>query len=280
MNFSSSDIWNNSLFIRYPIDKIKKIENLYFYDDNNTLMCQTFFNPSVGDNVLNELKSNIINSKTIRFNYINNGPSLCKIKEMAEKNNFVYEVIDSWDAPILDLNESLVNYIKNKCGLQMKRNYKIYLKNKLNYKFYNSAMDNSLDLWKYVLDIDSNSWKKRESSDMKSLNREDLQYLPFLLIEKEKSNLIVVCDLDDQPLAYSLMFKGEDDYWYAVKWGASYQGRKNQAGFSCLFYHLEYLYSLTDRLNIDFWGRRSRTYNYLKNGSIIRSHVAIYKKED
>ena len=68
-------------------------------------------------------------------------------------------------------------------------------------------------LWNYVLQIDYNSWKKDEHSDMKSLDREDLQYLPFFLIDKEHSNLIVVCDEKNNPLAYSLMFRS-GDCWY------------------------------------------------------------------
>ena len=75
-----------------------------------------------------------------------------------------------------------------------------------------------MKLWDYVLKIDLDSWKKDEKSDMKSLNREDLQYLPFLLLKRDKSNLVVICDNDDNPLEYSLMFKDENNCWYAVKY--------------------------------------------------------------
>ena len=47
MNFSNSDIWNESLFIRYPINKIVKVGQLYFYNDNGILICQNFFNPNI-----------------------------------------------------------------------------------------------------------------------------------------------------------------------------------------------------------------------------------------
>ena len=279
MNFSSTNIWNNSLFSRYPINKIKKIGDLYFYDDNNMLICQNFFNPIIENNELNELKTNILNFKKIKFSYINNSESLEKLKKMAIDNAFTYEIIDSWEAPRLVLKKNPASYFENNCGSQIKKNYKNYLNNTSKYKFYNSEYDNALELWSNVLKIDFESWKKEEQSDMKSLNREDLQYLPFLLLEKKKSSLIVICDLNDNPLAYSLMFKGENDYWYAVKWGASYQGRKKYAGFSCLFNHLEYLYSKEKQLHIDFWGRRNKTYDLLKNESIIRNHIFIYKKE-
>ena len=68
--------------------------------------------------------------------------------------------------------------------------------------------------------------------------------------------------------------------WYAVKWGASYLGRKKYAGFMVLFNHLEYIDSFEDQINVDFWGRRNKTYDSLKNNSINRKHIIIYKKED
>ena len=280
MNFSNSEIWNNSIFIRYPIDKIRKIGNVYFYEEDNILICQNFFEPNIKNNELYKLKDYILESKKIRFNYINDSNTLKRIKKMATDNSFNYEIIDSWEAPRLVLKKNISSYFENNCGSQIKRNYKRYLKNQNNYKYYNSKYDDVLKLWNYVLRIDFNSWKKEENSDMKSLNREDLQYLPFLLLEKENSSLIVICDLDDNPLAYSLMFKGDNNYWYAVKWGASYLGRKKYAGFFCLFNHLEHLYSKKKQLNIDFWGRRNKTYDSLKNKSVIRNHILICKKEE
>lgn len=279
MQFSSSVIWNDSLFLRYPVDKIKKIGNLYFYDNDNILLCQNFFEPKITMENLTLLKNEIKNHKKIRFNYINDSETFDIIKKWASKNKYSIEVIDSWDSPLLDVDYSLEKHCKN-CSSQVKRNFKNYNNNKHKYKFYNSDSDDRLKLWKYVLTIDNNSWKKREKSDMKSLNREDLQYLPFFLKEQEKSDLVVVCNSDDIPLAYSLMFKDDDGCWFAVKWGASDLGRKNYAGFLCLFNHLEYIYNKEKKIYIDFWGRRNKTYDLLKNKSIRRSHVIIYQKEE
>ncbi len=280
MNFSSSNIWNNSLYIRYPINKIIKLGELYFYENDNLLICQNFFEPHIGEKELNELKKIILNSRKVMFKYINNSKDLDNLKKLVTDNNFVIETIDSWEAPQLILNGDLSDYLSNKCGLQIKNNYKRYQKMRGRYKFYNSKYHDVLKLWNYVLEIDFNSWKKDEQSDMKSLNREDLQYLPFLLLEKDKSNLVVICDSNDKPLAYSLMFKDDNDFWYAVKWGASHLGRNMYAGFACLFNHLEYLYSINNKLLVDFWGRRNKTYDLLKNITVIRNHIQIYKKED
>ena len=280
MNFSNSDIWNESLFIRYPIDKIVKVGQLYFYSDNGILICQNFFNPTISKIEIEGLIKKINEGNKIKFSYINDSQELDIIRQVAIENGFIYEIIDSWEAPRLSLESEISNYLLNECGNQIKRNYKMYISNKKNYKFYNSNNNDILKLWNYVLKIDHDSWKNEEMSDMKSLNREDLQYLPFLLLKRDKSNLIVICDNDDNPLAYSLMFKDENNYWYAVKWGASYLGRKEYAGFMVLFNHLEYITSLEKKINIDFWGRRNKTYDSLKNDSINRKHIIIYKKED
>lgn len=280
MNFSNSNIWIDSLYIRYPINKIVNIGQLHFYNDNNLLKCQNFFNPNISKLEIKQLTKRINEGNKVKFSYINNSEILDNLIKMSNDNKFIYEIIDSWEAPRLYLKNDLSNYLLNECGKQIKRDYKLYKKNKENYKFYNSTNDDILKLWSYVLKIDFDSWKKEEKSDMKSLNREDLQYLPFLLLKRDKSNLVVVCDKDDNPLAYSLMFKGDNDYWYAVKWGASYQGREKYAGFRALFNHLEYIFSIDNQIKIDFWGRRNQTYDSLKNDSVNRNHIVIYKKED
>ena len=280
MNFSNSNIWIDSLYIRYPINKIVNMGQLYFYNDNNLLICQNFFNPNIGELEIKQLTKRINEGNKVKFSYINNSKILDNLRKMANYNKFTYEIIDSWEAPRLCLKNNLSSYLLNECGKQIKRNYKLYKKNKENYIFYNSINDDILKLWSYVLKIDFYSWKKEEKSDMKSLNREDLQYLPFLFLKRDSSNLVVVCDKNDNPLAYSLMFKGDNDYWYAVKWGASYQGREKYAGFRALFNHLEYIFSIDNQIKIDFWGRRNQTYDSLKNDSVNRNHIVIYKKED
>ena len=280
MNFSNSNIWIDSLYIRYPINKIINIGQLYFYNDNNLLICQNFFKPIINKQEIGELIKRINEGNKVKFSYINNSEILDNLIKMSNDNKFICEIIDSWEAPRLYLKNDLSNYLLNECGNQIKRDYKLYKQNKENYIFYNSDNDDILKLWSYVLKIDFDSWKKEEKSDMKSLNREDLQYLPFLLLKKDKSNLVVVCDKNDNPLAYSLIFRGDNDYWYAVKWGASYQGRKKYAGFIALFNHLEYIFSIDNQIRIDFWGRRNQTYDLLKNDFVNRNHIVIYKKED
>lgn len=276
MNFSLSNEWNNSLILRYPCNKLHKIDNLWFYECNNILKCQHFFYFFISNSVFNKLKIELNNLKKIQFNYIDER-LYEEIKVWCNKNNYQLEIMDSWDAPRLELDFDIREYLKNNIHSQIKKNYGNYLKSKLLYKYCNSNDNYILKLWNDVLRIDFDSWKKDEESDMKSLDREDLQYLPYLLTNKDLSSLIVLYNLDGIPLAYSLMFKGEGEYWYAVKWGASNLGRKNYLGFNVLFNHLEYLDELDGKIKFDFWGRRNVTYDRLKNNSVKRYHIIIKK---
>lgn len=279
MNFSISDVWNNSLILRYPQDKIIKLGDLLFYKDGKAYKCQHFFDYKIDAKDFKKISDLLEKGYIFKFNYVNE-LLLNKLEELCKMFNCNIKYIDVWDAPILTLQENLKDYFSKIEHTQIKKNYKHYELNRQKFKFYNSQEEDILKLWNYVLTIDFNSWKRKEKSDMKSLDREDLQYLPYLLTHKENSNLIVVCDLNDIPLAYSLMFKGDNECWYAVKWGASYLGRKKYIGFYALFNHIEYLYSINENLIIDFWGRRNLTYDKIKNSSIKRNHIFIYKGDE
>lgn len=280
MNFSLSKTWKYSVYLRYNLKDIVILKGLVFFEKNKTLICQHFFDFDIDDDQLSLLKEQVLLGKTIRFNYINDGVLYKQLKEWCKNNNFVLNILDEWNAPKLETDCQISKYMEFNHHAQMKRNFKNYLKNKNNFLFKSSSNCELLELWSLVLEIDHNSWKYDERSDMKSLNREDLQYLPFLIKHPNNSNLIVLSDLDNKPLAYSLMFKGENDYWYAVKWGASYDGRKESAGFCCLFYHLEYLKEMDSKIKIDFWGRRSNAYDKLKNHEIKRMHLSVSKGEE
>ena len=114
MNFSSSSIWNKSLCLRYPVDKIKRFGNVFFYENNSDLICQTFFEPNITYKDLEYLKGEVEDSKRIRFSYINNSKVLDSIKKWALDNNYFYEVIDCWEAPQLVLNNNIDDYLNNK----------------------------------------------------------------------------------------------------------------------------------------------------------------------
>ncbi len=277
MNFSLSNEWINSLVLRYDIDKLLNANGIYFYKENNQYICQHYFDFDLNKAQIKAIKKLIENDHIIKFKYINED-TFKKINDTFKNDNITINIVDRWEAPLLRTKD-IKDYILASKHNQLKRNYKEYLNNMDKYVIKNSSEEPFFNLWQDVLKIDYNSWKKEENSDMKSLGREDLQYLPYCILNPQDSNLNVLYS-NNNPVAYSLMMKGKDEKWYAVKWGASYDGRKIKAGFYCLFNHLEHLnMDPTKEVNIDFWGRRNRTYDELKNNSIYRYHIELLKKE-
>jgi len=275
-NFTASDIWKQSNKIRFDVKNVVTLNNVDFLIKENEIQCLQFFDVDFSDNLLKLLKSSIVNDKKIIFKYINlSNQQLAKLKLWCEQNNLQFIINDEWDNPTLKLTEKNLNaYISTK-SYALKRDYSKYLSDKLiEYKVFNN---NNLKLWTDVLAIDKNSWKGDTLCDMKSLAREDLQYIFYLLNLKENSSLMVSY-VEGVPMSYSLWFKGDDDLWYAAKWGASTEGRKYEAGIKVLFNHLNFMLKQQNGLNIDFWARRSRFYDMLKNGEFKRYHFEIRKK--
>lgn len=270
-NFTMSQIWKNSLYIRYNLNDLVCTGNLFFYKNDKLLTCQHFFNFEFSEEDINNLKSLLDEGYQLKFNYVDK-PLYEKIRKTFGIKNT--HILDKWDAPILK-TDNIDNHLKSSRHSQVNRNYNKYLKNKSEYDFILNNTQNVSKLWTDVLKIDYNSWKGKNKCDMKSLNREDLQYIFHLMREKEDSSLLV-CYKNDVPLAYSLMFKNnQNNMWYAVKWGASFKGREKYLGIYSLFEHLIYLQKESDKINIDFWGRRSQTYDYLKNKSVERYHILV-----
>lgn len=275
-NFTLSKDWVLALPIRYSVNSVSKISGLSFWNNNDVLACQHYFDFSISDTDFEEMKKFLDQDKMFKFSYINSS-SFQKIREWCERENLSFDVIDHWLAPQLILKEmSVSEYIESSTNGQTKRNFAGYLKNKDDYSFVCSDIENVLMLWNDVLKTDADSWKGQQKCDMKSLNREDLQYI-FYLINNPDNTTLNVTYKDGLPLAYSLMFRADpNSMWYAVKWGASDQGRKEKAGFYCLYNHLEGLYnSNANSLVLDFWGRRSAVYDGLKNNEIDRFHVSV-----
>lgn len=279
-NFTLSDNWIKGIRERHLANNIVDMSGIYFLEDNNVLKCQHFFDFELSNITLDMMKKCLDNGAKIKFSYLDKSNLYNQLKNWCDEQKYNFYVVDEWLAPRLELIEntkSIENYLRENKNTQIKRNYKQYLKYKDNYNIVYSNKDNCLDLWENVLYIDYNSWKGQERCDMKSLNREDLQYI-FYLIQNNNDASLSVLYKDNVPLAYSLMFRANKNaMWYAVKWGASNEGRKEKGGFYCLFNHLERIYYENQKINLDFWGRRSQTYDYLKNNEIIRTNIEIGK---
>lgn len=271
-NFTTSKIWKQSNKIRYDISNIVTLDNVDFLIRENQILCLQFFSINFSENLLKLIKSSIVNDKKVVFKYIDlSKDQLEFLKTWCNENKLQLIINDQWKAPTLSINESLSVYIKSKCEL-LKRDYVKYVNDDtLEYKIFNG----NLDLWTSVLSIDKKSWKGKDKCDMKSLDREDLQYVFYLISEPSKSSLMVAFK-DKDPLAYSLWFKADNDTWFAVKWGASDNGRIYNAGIKVLFNHMNHILNdQNNNLKLDFWGRRSQFYDMLKNGEVDRYHFEI-----
>ncbi len=269
-NFTMSNIWIRSSYIRYDINELFQIGNLLFRKKGNQLICQHFFEMNFDENTINNMKAYIYKGMVFKFNYVD--------KNVYEKltKNFTVDIVDKWNAPTL-YTDSIDKYLYESIHHQVTKNYKKYLNIKNNYifKISNQGCHETLKLWKDVLYIDKNCWKGERFCDMKSLDREDLQYIFYLLQNKENASLIVCYD-NNIPAAYSLMFRAnKNSKWYAVKWGASTEGRKKYLGIYTLFEHLKFINSIDGIVDVDFWGRRSQTYDYLKNCEEKRFHLIV-----
>ena len=260
-NFTLHKDWIAASYQRYGDDNMVQIGDLHFYKSGEVLKCIHFF-----DFDINSLS---IGAERLLFRYINDKTAK-NLMRYAKENGLNLAVVDHWAAPILNTDGH--KYFTNRC-LRIRRNYKKYLNNKTEYVFKESNAKNIQELWKDVLDIDINSWKGTQKSDMQSLEREDLQYIYYMLKNIDKISLKVVYH-NSRPLGYSLMFK-DGTQWYAVKWGASDKGREHNAGINVLFSHIESL--MSKGLNLDFWGRRSQFYDMLKTDSVDRCHLEISK---
>lgn len=271
-NFTTSKIWKQSNKIRYDISNIVTLDNVDFLIREKEILCLQFFSINFSENLLKLIKSSIVNDKKVVFKYIDlTKDQFSLLKNWCNENKLQLIINDQWKAPILSVNGPLNNYIKSKCEL-LKRDYVKYINdNALKYKMFNG----NLDLWTSVLSIDKKSWKGKDKCDMKSLDREDLQYVFYLMSEPSKSSLMVAFN-DKEPLAYSLWFKADNDTWFAVKWGASDNGRLYNAGIKVLFNHMNHILNdQNNNLKLDFWGRRSQFYDMLKNGEVDRYHFEI-----
>lgn len=279
-NFTLSDNWIEGILKRYDNKNIINMYEIYFWKDEKLLKCQHFFDFDISNDTLEIMAEYIEKGIKIRFSYLDNDKLYTKLKKWCNEKKYTFNIVDEWNAPRLELlkdSDNITEYLNKNKSSQIRRNFKDYLKNRKDYRIVSSNNKNILDLWNDVLYIDCNSWKGKKHCDMQSLNREDLQYIFYLINNFENASLNVLYK-DDLPLAYSLMFRAnENSMWYAVKWGASDEGRKTKTGFYCLFNHLEMIYHEKNELILDFWGRRSQTYDYLKNNEILRSHIEIGK---
>lgn len=253
-----------------------KIANALFYFDFGKI-------PSMKSRVL---KLEEAGYSAIRFRYINqNSEALKHLEQFASEATWSLYKTAEWDAPLLSLppNNMWREYLyrqEKRFKRTLKKIDKILQSQSMTFKENKNLLD-TLELWLETINIDANSWKSAEKSDMMSLYREDLQYIFPLLLDQNNHSLFLTY-INNKPAAYSLMARTDSkSQWYAVKWGCASFARRQVAGIICLLQHIEILYhewkvkESEQFFQVDFWGRDNPIYNQLANKTVKRCHVEL-----
>lgn len=291
MNFTYNDFWSLGVWLRYDCNNIlqfpKEKTSLIKLNDSDFIFT-SYFDVCLSSYFLTKLNDLINSNKKISFSYINIDTSdFTEFEIFLKENNIDIIYDDIWEAPIIQIskNYSFQEFFlsrKRRLQITMKKIKKIVKNNNLSFDIKFSDSSNIFLLWKDMLYIDNNCWKKFEKSDMKSLEREDLQYLTFALMKSDSVSLSI-CYCNETPVAFSFMFYCEEsDNWYAVKWGTSDLGRLYYSGIYLLINHIEFLFnkfkSDNKNLNIDLWGRRSEIYNQISTGTRTRANFTLKRR--
>ena len=287
-NITENKTWIEAQRSRFDNDKIVKQYKHLFYIDEQMLISLVNFEFDIDAEFIQFIEKMICKYGAVKFEYLNvNDEAYQKLKMQFEmlSDKYIFTNQDIWAAPGLKVptDSGLEEYIKG-CDKNIRRNYARAMKGREESKLVIANSENVLECWNDALAIDHNSWKRDGKSDMKTLNREDLQYIFLLLKNIELCSLVVLYE-ESEPMAYSLMIRNEIGMkWYAVKWGCNKRGRENYSGVVCFFQHLEWLLKMQKRENvsnivdIDFWGRRQRIYDSLANYYTDRAHVIIRRR--
>jgi uridine kinase len=285
INFTESYLWQQSQKLRYDQRDLIKIGKSYYYKDEDTYYCTSYFDLSINNELLDNIQFIGSNIK-LQYKYVNISSKAYKIfKDYSDDNNEIKLVIaDKWKSPriCISTKQGIDYYIKSRPN-KLLRTFK-----KINKRSIDQVISysNTIENWTKALKIDSESWKGRMKSDMRSLQNEDMQYLPFILSDQNNTSLLVKYGRNDEMYAsYSLMIRsGPGFQWYSVKWGCTDKGRTIGLGIDVLFHHIKYLYhehiekGWCEDFQIDLWGRRSEIYDQFATDYIERAHLIMIIK--
>lgn len=217
----------------------------------------------------------LITQQPAAFNYLNADSRIIgDLRALAQRHGLQCEQADQWQAPALRI--AVNAEVRQSLGKDSARFRRTLAKmdSALCVRF--GPTTDRLQLWQDALWVDRHSWKADAGSDMHSLDREDLQYLPGVLEDPWRFHLAVAYHVDGTPGAWSLMLSAGEERWYAAKWGATPAGRQLQMGLECFVCHLEQLYVPERGMYVDLWGRRSEFYEQIATTHVPRVHLRVH----
>lgn len=261
-NLTSTQSWRLGSYLRFPDSQKFKNFDLLNSVEKECWQSNTFFDFNIIFNEESKLL-NLLKQQPILFPYLNlNSNAYTSLKNFSERYGLKLEEQDRWPSPLLRIpqDQSVRDFLVARSN-NLKRSLK---KSNGKLRIKCSSEFSPSTLWQDAIKIDRNSWKANCHSDMWSLNREDIQYLPGILSGQDNYNLVVGYHLDGTPASWSLMIFDGIGEWYSVKWGCTDRARKLCLGIECLVSHIEILYSYSNLpLHVDFWARRSKIYDSL-----------------
>ncbi|OKP05367.1 AAA family ATPase [Xenorhabdus eapokensis] len=273
-NPTTSHLWRLGTALRYPEFRRFKHVDLVWQADQQQWQSNTFFDFTFTAQEEKELLS-FLKQQPVLFKYLNaKSRAYSYLHDLAQQHGLRCYEESKWSAPIVSIPpKTRVADFLLQHSTRLKRSLKKARTHHTITRYSTSAQTEQL--WQDALYVDTKSWKIIQQSDMRSLNREDLQYLPGLLSKSNQYHLAVTYDHNGTPGAWSLMINNGAGQWYAAKWGCSYQGREKLMGINCLINHLETLYCPYTGLQLDLWGRENEFYDQLANEYIERLHLRI-----
>lgn len=287
--------WCFGQFVRFHGQRLVRIqgETFRFNDrnENKELLCLTPFWPGVGEvELFNGLaaldrKYGSVPIHKVEFHYVDEEHPLFRLAVTEERSQTSFwRIMALWDAPILRLRASddILSFMERHPRLRRTlTTISTRTDSRTNLELPRSPQTRK-QAWEAILKLDRSSWKGRQGSDMASIIREDIAYLPAVIDDFDNCSLMVSRSrTNGELLAWSLFMRSSyGGPWFAVKWGASSDGRKLQAGIQLLIEHLKVLDRDRGKLEVDFWGRNSPIYLQLANATIKRAHIALFRQKE
>ena len=271
-NFTYDKLWRKIIYFRYPFEKIFSSKNLDFVDRDDFIECKQNFQIKANEEDL-LLLDKLLEMKEVKFKYVD--VNFFKLLEDKFSHKYNIEIDSKWQNPIIKIEQNKLKQHIDYKNENIKRDYKKYLLVKESSLFYDEESLDFYDLWKNILSIDQNSWKKTEETDMMNLEYEHLQYM-FFCLKDVKYYIDIMCNSNKEPIGYSFMFE-YDNVIYAAKWGATDEGRRNKAGIVCFFRQLERL-SKNINVVIDTWSRNNIFFEKVSNDSVARINLTLRRK--
>lgn len=272
-NFTNDRLWREILYFRYPFEKIFSSENLDFVDRDDFIECKQNFQINVNEEDI-LLIDKLLEIKEVKFKYVNE--NFYKLIKKIFSSKYDFNIDARWKNPIIIIEQNQLKKFVDSKNEIIKRDYKKYLLAKEMHLFYDENSNDFYDLWKSILAIDQNSWKKAEETDMMNLEYEHLQYM-FFCLKDIKYYIDIMCNTNKEPIGYSFMFEYEN-VLYATKWGATNEGRKNKAGIICFFRQIERL-NKNRKVVIDTWSRNNMFFEKISNSGIPRINFTLRRKK-